>query len=253
MVILEDEKIVFVHIPKCGGTSASVAFDEVARWNDIFVGGTEVGEFLNKGWAVRFRLRKHSAPDELRQALGIGAYTSYTKFVLVRNPITRFLSAYNFMLRHMKARSEWMMPSVKAYGLHKLKDINDFISSDFLTHIEDSHRKWIVGPYDNYEQAQMMLGVKLFVPQFVFLDPEEMVAGRFRYFKLEDANHFDSFMKLIGFNRGVKLGNHNSNDSKTIDATSLSDRGLKRVVDLYASDFSVFDYPLPPACIEGSE
>lgn len=127
MVLLEDEKIAFFHIPKCGGTSISLALEEVARWNDRFIGGTVTGEFLNKTWAINFHIRKHSTPVEFLNAVGELVYERYKKFIVVRHPISRFMSAYNFMRLHAEAKTEWIMPSVETYGFLRYRNIDDFV------------------------------------------------------------------------------------------------------------------------------
>ena len=246
MVILEDEKTIFVHIPKCGGTSVTASLDEVARWNDIFVGGTDVGEYLNRTWGIRFKIRKHSTPDEIRLGLGKLRYQEYKKFILVRNPVDRFLSAYNFMLRHIAQRSEWIMPAAAAYGLDRFTDFEDFLFSDFISDVVEDGRKWSVARFDDLEQARVAAGVvRMYLPQIYYYDPDEAKKGRFLVLKLEDASRFDFFMKSVGVDRGLELKIHNSNDMKTIGERDLSARALDRLCDLYSTDFSSFEYPRP--------
>ena len=245
MVILEDEKVVFVHIPKCGGTSVSACLDGVARWNDIFVGGTELGEYLNRSWAVRFHLRKHSTPAELRASLGNSNYEGYKKFILVRNPIDRFLSAYNFMLRHIDLGTEWIMPGVRAFGLANVRGFDEFIFSDFVADAANNYDRWSLADFQNLEQARVWDIVRLFLPQTAFFDPSEAASGRFQIFKLERGAEFDDFLRSMGITRGAQLLMHNTNDIKKVVFDMLSDDALNRLCRLYSMDFINFDYTFP--------
>ncbi|NEN90268.1 MAG: hypothetical protein F6K48_15660 [Okeania sp. SIO3H1] len=54
MIISENDKFIFIHIPKNGGTSVALSLEERLKYNDIVIGGTKYGDKLlgltqNKG------------------------------------------------------------------------------------------------------------------------------------------------------------------------------------------------------------
>ena len=245
MIILEDEKMMFIHIPKCGGTSVSEAFDRVARWNDILVGGTKEGELLHEAWGVRHGIRKHSTARELCRSMGRSSYEGYAKFTIVRDPIDRFVSAYNYSMRHVDLMLPWIVPAVERYGLNEIHDVDAFLSSRFMDDLFDYQEKWADSRFETLTEAQLLDVFKTFLPQHWYIDNDEVKAGRFKILKLEDAANFDVLMREIGVQRLVALGKTNVTDSKRVAVTELSDFALERLFEIYREDFWSFNYPLP--------
>src|SRR5277367_3572186 len=92
---------VFIHIPKCGGTSMTYALSHLTQYNDLEIGGTEFGQIVNALYHRRFGLWKHSFAHEIRSVIGQPLWARYYKFAVVRNPYARAISTY----RHLKHRA----------------------------------------------------------------------------------------------------------------------------------------------------
>ena len=73
-MILPKHKVIFVHIPKTGGTSI-----------ERFFGAKQFA-----------RTGKHASVSNLRQAVGADAWNHYFKFSFVRNPWDRMVSYFNW-------------------------------------------------------------------------------------------------------------------------------------------------------------
>jgi len=71
-MILNDKKIIFLHVPKCAGKSV-----------EVFFSGKTVADPHNRDW-------------KLRNEIIEGKYTEFYKFGIIRNPIDRTISVYNY-------------------------------------------------------------------------------------------------------------------------------------------------------------
>ena len=98
--IFDDIKCIFIHVPKCAGTSIEKT-----------LGGPSFG-----GHSFGKSIRKHYR----------NKWDSYYKFTVVRDPLTRFGSGYYYLKQRGKSQ---------ILNNHKIllsKDINDYIQNYFL-------------------------------------------------------------------------------------------------------------------------
>jgi hypothetical protein len=98
MIISPQRRYVFVHIPKTGGTSLSLALEGRAAADDILVGDTPKAKRRKgrlEGLRTPGRLWKHST---LRDVEGLFDPTEMFVFTLVRNPWDRMVSYYHWLL-----------------------------------------------------------------------------------------------------------------------------------------------------------
>ncbi len=97
MIISFSRRFTFIHIHKAGGTSLETALEPFLAWRDIILGSTHFGELLNKSYAKRFKLSKHSGVREILRTCGRGVVEKHFLFALVRDPVDRACSLYNFI------------------------------------------------------------------------------------------------------------------------------------------------------------
>lgn len=230
MIIFNDEKKIYVHIPKNGGTSITKLLEPYLKWNDILLGGTAVGELFQDVWAPRFGLYKHSAPYEIKDVIGELVYGDYTKFITTRHPLSRFKSAYSFLKTAALNEAKWYLNS-KEYGMAiNLNSPEEFIDSDFYRNI--------FHPSDNgYTDIE-----KLFIPQSYFFNQSEFKENKFLYFKLEnlvnDSSPLLSFLNISG-EMEIPWAN------KTNAENSFFGGDLcERLARIYEVDFTVFNYDI---------
>ena len=96
MIISSKRNFVFVHIPKTGGTSLTLALEERATADDILIGDTPKAQRRHKRQQVLQapgRLWKHS---RLRDVAGLYPDDAFI-FTLVRNPWDRLVSYYHWL------------------------------------------------------------------------------------------------------------------------------------------------------------
>ena len=96
MPYLKEHNLIFIHIPKTGGTSIEKAFGIYRKWDYSKLIHTK--ESVKNGITTA---PQHWTPDLIEQYLGREVYNNSTKFTIVRNPYTRVLSEYFY--RHKSA------------------------------------------------------------------------------------------------------------------------------------------------------
>lgn len=99
-MISHTHRCIFVHIPKTGGTSIE----------DVLWPGTRSESDLWMGFVSRFHNKyqtgglQHLLASQIRTEVGDDIFSSYFKFVVVRNPWDRLVSQYSYLDRRADLR-----------------------------------------------------------------------------------------------------------------------------------------------------
>ena len=95
-IISYNHDVLFIHVPKCGGSSVEDAFQRHVRWGDFVVGSTREGEILHKQVFNRlYGITKHSTAAELKAVLG-PQFAAMRVVAVVREPLKIVESYYRF-------------------------------------------------------------------------------------------------------------------------------------------------------------
>ena len=90
MIINHKYKFIFIHVPKCAGTSIKRALYPYCNKHDQFFGGhPDVPEDNNE-------ISKHSTAMEIKSFATEEKWKDYYSFAFVRSPIDRMISLYNW-------------------------------------------------------------------------------------------------------------------------------------------------------------
>ena len=126
MIISPGRKFIFVHIPKTGGTSVSLALEQRAMADDILIGDTPKA-VKRRGRVKKLRgdrrLWKHSRLADVDGLDAVGNPGDYFVFTLVRNPWDRMVSYYHWL-------------QVQSFDHRAVVLAKEFGFSDFLNHPE---------------------------------------------------------------------------------------------------------------------
>jgi hypothetical protein len=98
-IINSSKKFIFVHVPKAAGTSVTNALSKYTTIFDAEIGGTHFGESVQPFYKKRFGISKHSPASDIKSAIGEEIWDDFFKFSIVRNPYTRAISTYKFLLK----------------------------------------------------------------------------------------------------------------------------------------------------------
>ena len=97
MIISNTLKFIFVHLHKTGGSSMEQALAPHLSWNDLILGTTELGTAMNADYMNQYGLFDHSSAEDIATVCGAGLFQDYFSFALVRHPVDRAVSMYNFL------------------------------------------------------------------------------------------------------------------------------------------------------------
>jgi len=94
-MISDSKNFIFIHIPKCAGSSIQEYLLSYVDYG--FIEHNKKG--LIKFTDNKYHLKKHSTALATRRAIGTKLWKSYFKFSCVRNPYARFISCYFWALK----------------------------------------------------------------------------------------------------------------------------------------------------------
>ena len=100
MIISRGRRLIFVHIPKTGGTAMALALEARAMADDILIGDTPKARRRRRRLeALRpaGRLWKHSTLADIKGIVTPDEMSAFFTFTLVRNPWDRTVSYYHWL------------------------------------------------------------------------------------------------------------------------------------------------------------
>jgi hypothetical protein len=212
---------VFVHIPKCGGTSICNALARLCSILDIEIGGTDFGQKVQAAYLERHGLDKHSTAQEIRAILGREHWLHYTSFAAVREPLSRLESSY-FFLRSWDSHEYYLYDQ-----LYQFESFADFVASDLW--------QSDVGPD------------RIFKPQAHWVANE--AANELIVDHLCQIEEFDTAVPNLLREIGVKPAfvptrlPHLNITAARVPREPLSEELTKKIRSFYAQDYSLLGYP----------
>lgn len=139
LFISNSRRFIFFHIPKSAGSSIMNLLHQGCAWNDLPIGGSQLGEFFQKHWTPEYKLDKHTLPHFVRKVMGPDLFDSYFKFVLIRDPVDRFRSAAQFMREQIASGAPWILEAFLVQKhikeIEKIRSVHQFLHSNFLREI----------------------------------------------------------------------------------------------------------------------
>lgn len=96
MIISNTKNYIFIHIPKCAGTSVTRSLAPHCGWKDQILGSTEFGAGIESAYKKKFGLEKHSTVRDVISTIGEEVWSEYFTFTFVRNPFSRIVSWYTY-------------------------------------------------------------------------------------------------------------------------------------------------------------
>jgi hypothetical protein len=218
MPISPKYKIIFIHIPKCGGTTVESLLDidfyeknveqfYTEQFSSNIYNKVDFKNFTN----IEYRncLSKnlqHYTYRELNKCLPETTLKEYKKIALVRNPFERLVSEYNY--------NHYSWEDFETF-------VNDRLSLDFTT------RNWL---YDGHLETQTSY----------LLNECDSLSSIDKIFKLENSKEWFDFFKLIT----QKQENYWCRKSlaKKPLYEYYNESLIQKVIEFYREDFINFNY-----------
>lgn len=208
-MISHQHKCIFIHIPKCAGSSVE----------DLLWPGKRSEADLWMGFVDRFHNRhqtgglQHLTASLVRSEVGEETFQSYFKFAIVRNPWDKAASQFAYMERR---------PDLCEFvGLRPNGDFETYLSAIART----PHVQW----QDQYS--------------FLYGSNGELLVDRIiRYESL--ASDLPSVLRAVGIQSDC-IPHANPSPRRRPTSELYNDRTQQRVADLYRRDIAAFDYSFP--------
>lgn len=98
------------------------ALDPHLAWYDLILGGSRFGEEIQKPYAAKFKLHKHSSVAEIERICGAEYVDDYYLFSVVRHPLARACSLYNFVASTLSKWAGSQNVKLEEVALHITKE-----------------------------------------------------------------------------------------------------------------------------------
>jgi hypothetical protein len=232
MIISNSNRFIFIHVPKCAGSTITNLLSPHSRWNDIELGVTTLGEAVQQPYQQRFRLWKHAGADLVREVLGEKLFGSYFKFAFVRNPLFRVMSFYTFIQKLHCHPSEQVRNMVSQWPISEaLRESADF--AEFIR-----HPRFV-------EPSMSRLLTETGTP-----GPRVLVdfVGRVEHFDHDIATVFDRIG--LPLTERVDRRNESGQSGQRLRDFYSSEEDLEVVYRRFPGDFELFGYSLEGAITE---
>lgn len=207
-MISHKHKCIFIHIPKCGGSSVeSVLWPASRTESDLWMGF--VSRYCNKYQTGGLQ---HLFAQQVRQEVGEAYFDRYFKFSFVRNPWDKAVSQFEYMKRRPDLREYIDLPDGASFKL-------------YLSRIAKKiHVQWDMQS------------------KFVFDDDGGCMVdylGKFESF----SDDFAVVAEKIGL-AGISLPHVNKGERRAL-SHYYDEEAIGMIGDLYAEDINNFAYRYP--------
>ena len=215
-----------------------LALDRFLCWNDLILGSSPFGEVLNSLYENRFGLHKHSSVSDIETICGDDICENYYVFALVRHPVDRLCSLYNFAgsVVHKWAADRGISP----------KDVTTSIAND--SQASTPALRWpssqafiATTSFSEFIHDQRLAADNAFRTQVSRLRSLRENAIRAQFFRLEDR---DLWLPRVKDALGLDFNFTHTNESElkliTTDAVLPEDRSYLKV--RFAEDYATFEY-----------
>lgn len=221
MIVSDEEEFIFIHNPKCAGTTVRDSLKVYDSHDHWFWGQTTINDRGIDKAHMSLNILKSHFPEVFK------LFESYFVFGVVRNPYKRIVSSYNELFFK---EFELVTTGEVSFEDYK-KDLNKFImdiSPSDIKGWKQSHRHFIL------QKNMFYIGNKCFADLII---------------KLEELNNASEVLKNFSqsLSKTSLLWKKKKNERKTLSidlSTSnvLYPETIKKVNELYHKDFEIFGY-----------
>ncbi|MCV2868708.1 sulfotransferase family 2 domain-containing protein [Defluviimonas sp. WL0002] len=247
MIVANSRRFIFVHIHKTGGSSMELAIAPHLRWNDVILGSTPLGRAANQAFRDAHGLFDHASAEEIAFVCGSDLFESYYSFALVRHPLDRAVSMYNFLAslcRFAARRRDFSRAKLAKFVLDRRDHSEEFavaverdpflgwpITAAFLEHER----------FGDFIRAPETRSDRSFLPQ---VDMVRSLDGRVRVrdcVRLEDLPlRVSDLSRKLGI--PLEIGHHNAAPFLALERRDLRNDDMDYLLHEFGEDILAFDY-----------
>jgi hypothetical protein len=240
MIISQSRRFIFIHIHKAGGTSVEFGLAPHLAWNDIILGSTPLGEAINDYYRKQYQLDKRSSVSDVERVCGLPAIEDYYMFSVVRHPLERLCSLYNFVgsIIAKWAATQGISPDE---AQDYLKNNPDLLKKTPALTWPASRAFAGTSSFSEFIHDDLLAQDKGFHTQVSRLKNSSGDALRGAIFRLEDrAKWLGELRTTLGFE--FDLPHKNSSELKLATRDTVSEEDKKYIEKYYADDYAAFGY-----------
>ena len=235
-------KILFVHIPKTGGTSISSCLEKneklVQKKSFDFKNAIRKKLFRKKNYEIKPFNFKHAIAEKMLDEIGTEK-NNYKKFTIVRNPWDLVVSFY-FHLRKPLSQTELFSEGNISY-LNPVEASMNACKMDF--------KSWVKIYYDPYLRPRQIEETRFPYPVSHFykqLDWITNINGEIlvdKILKFEEPNEWKNYLKGLGLKDTNDLDVKLNSSKRRVDYKYYYDDEIKNIIGQYfKKDIDKFDY-----------
>ena len=211
MPINDKYNVIFVHVPKNGGTSVEFALGMHGEIDTIGI-KPYLNQKTNK-YLFGAGAQEYSA-DELKKIIGEVKYKKYKSFAISRNPYARYVSYVSW--------KERLWPTITS----NILEIETFQKT-----ILDDFKKYQISKFENlYLKPQHTYIFDQFSKQLVN-----------KIFKIEEFDQVENYVKKITNNKELKIEKRMSSNHFQYDEY-YDQNSIKIINEMYKNDFNLLNY-----------
>tara|TARA_R100000995_G_scaffold53751_1_gene26241 strand:+ start:279 stop:896 length:618 start_codon:yes stop_codon:yes gene_type:complete len=202
-MIIDKEKLIFIHIPKNAGSSIK----------KYLIGKDEYNKF-KRPW-------DHKTINDIKNE-DFDKYKSYKKFAIVRNPYDRVVSWFAYLKKY---RLDNDLLNTYQYD----SKTNSYKIIETVKAPVEEFKNWILDPYSDFNKTTIILD--LLKSQHEWID-ESVIILKYENLNNELSDFFNKKIKLPKINNTSRFNVINYYDKKSLDI----------VYNRYKQDFKKFNY-----------
>lgn len=213
-----------------------IALDPYLSWDDLVLGSTVLGEAMNDAYRRRHGLHKHSAIEDVRRVCGDQVVSSSYCFAMVRHPVDRACSLYNFVGSIV---AKWSVNT--GVSLEVLRqDLPRFAKAHPPLSWPASRAFILSRSFDEFLERSELASDDAFKTQLsrLSLPGLGLVCDAL---KLEEIGTWlPNLSHRLG--RTLSVQHENASGQKFVSSKTISDGARSRLQSMFAQDFVAFGY-----------